>query len=157
MSSESAPNALAKLLGYAGLAPFILLAALLWITKTDQLAALLWIGQTYLHSWLAMALTSYAALIATFLGGIHWGIAATQPQAVRRFHLIWGITPSLVAWIGLIMPAHAGLPLIAVLLVACYFVDRNSYAKAGWSAWLPMRLQLTIVAVLSCLLGAGAI
>jgi Protein of unknown function (DUF3429) len=165
MSSVSAPNALAKRLGYAGLAPFILLPALLWITKTDQLAALLWIGQAYLHSWLAMALTSYAALIATFLGGIHWGIAGGMANDIgagslrtqRNFHLIWGVTPSLIAWIGLIMPAHAGLPLIAALLMACYFVDRSSYAKAGWSAWLPMRLQLTIVATLSCLIGAGTI
>ncbi len=139
------PDALALRLGYAGLIPFVLLAALLWIVQTD------------LRPWLTIALTAYAALIATFLGGIHWGIAATQPGAARRFHLIWGISPSLVAWLGLIMPAYAGLPLIAALLVACYLVDRKSYAAAGWSEWLPLRLRLTVVAVLSCLIGAGAI
>lgn len=139
------PSATALRLGYGGLIPFVLLAFLLWIVQTD------------LRPWLTIALTSYAALIATFLGGIHWGIAATQPQAARRFHLIWGITPSLIAWIGLIMPAYAGLPLIAALLVVCYFVDRKSYPAAGWSEWLPMRLKLTIVATLSCLIGAGAI
>ena len=149
MSSISAPDAIAKRLGYAGLIPFVLLALLLWIVEPD------------LRPWLTIALTSYAALIATFLGGIHWGIwgsvAAQQPPSQRSFHLIWGITPSLIAWLALIMPAYAGLPLIAALLVACYLVDRKTYAQAGWAAWLPMRLRLTVVAVLSCLIGAGAI
>ena len=145
MPYSSAPDPLAQRLGYAGLIPFVLLASLLWIVETD------------LRPWLTIALTSYAALIATFLGGIHWGIAAQQTFGQRSFHLIWGITPSLIAWLALIMPAYAGLPLIAVLLVACYVVDRKSYPAAGWSAWLPMRLQLTAVAVLSCLIGAGAI
>ncbi len=141
----ASPNTIAKRLGYAGLIPFVSLAVLLWIVQAD------------LRPWLTIALTSYAALIASFLGGIHWGIAATQPQPARSFHHIWGITPSLMAWLALIMPAYAGLPLIAALLIACYLVDRKSYPAAGWSAWLPMRLKLTVVAVLSCLMGAGAI
>ncbi len=145
----SAPDKLATRLGYAGLIPFVLLAALLWIVEPD------------LRPWLTIALTSYAALIATFLGGIHWGIAggmAEDTSATQRsFHQIWSITPSLIAWLALIMPAYAGLPLIAALLVACYLVDRNSYPAAGWSAWLPMRLKLTVVTALSCLIGAGAI
>jgi Protein of unknown function (DUF3429) len=149
MSYPSAPDRLATRLGYAGLIPFVLLAALLWIVQTD------------LRAWLTIALTSYAAVVATFLGGIHWAIggnmAAQQAVGQRRFHLIWGITPSLIAWLALIMPAYAGLPLTAALLAACYLVDRQSYPAAGWAAWLPMRLKLTVVAVLSCLIGAGAI
>ncbi len=149
MLSPSAPNKLATRLGYAGLIPFVLLALLLWIVEPD------------LRPWLTIALTSYAALIATFLGGIHWGIAGSISESAasshRSFSLLWGITPSLIAWLALIMPAYAGLPLIAALLVVCYLVDRKTYAQAGWSAWLPMRLRLTIVSVLSCLIGAGAI
>jgi hypothetical protein len=150
-NTSNTPDQLMRWLGYGGLVPFVGLAALLWIVEID------------LRPWLSIALTSYAALIATFLGGVHWGIAAnislSTPTAAsqRRFHLIWGITPSLIAWLGLIMPAYAGLPLIAVLLLACYFVDRNKYPAAGLAAWLPMRLQLTVIAVLSCLIGAGAI
>lgn len=145
MSYPTAPDSLATRLGYAGLIPFVLLASLLWIVQAD------------LRPWLTIALASYAALIATFLGGIHWGIAAQQSFGHRSFHLIWGVTPSIIAWLALIMPAYAGLPLIAALLVACYLVDRSSYPAAGWAAWLPMRLKLTVVAVVSCLIGAGAI
>jgi Protein of unknown function (DUF3429) len=150
-NTSNTPDQLMRWLGYGGLVPFVGLAALLWIVEID------------LRPWLSIALTSYAALIATFLGGVHWGIAANMSLSTpttasqRRFHLIWGITPSLIAWLGLIMPAYAGLPLISVLLLACYFVDRNKYPTAGLAAWLPMRLQLTVIAVLSCLIGAGAI
>jgi hypothetical protein len=142
---SSGPSRLATRLGYAGLIPCVLLAVLLWTVQADLLP------------WLSIALTSYAALIATFLGGIHWGIAAQRPHREQTLHYIWGVTPSLVAWLGLIIPAYAGLPLLATLLVVCYLVDRKSYAAAGWSAWLPMRLRLTAVAAGSCLIGAGAI
>jgi hypothetical protein len=143
--TSSTPSQLATRLGYAGLIPFVLLAALLWIVQAD------------LRPWLTIALTSYAALIATFLGGIHWGIAAQRPHHEQPFHYIWGITPSLIAWLALIMPAYAGLPLLAFLLAICYLVDLKSYAAAGWSGWLPMRLKLTAVSAGSCLIGAGAI
>lgn len=144
MLTPSAPSTLATRLGYAGLAPFVLLAALLWIVQAD------------LRPWLSLALSSYAALIASFLGGIHWGIAALRPLNEQAFHHLWGIAPSLIAWLALIMPAYAGLPLLAALLFVCYVVDRRAYATAGWSAWLPLRLHLTSIAVLSCLIGAGA-
>jgi hypothetical protein len=38
----------------------------------------------------------------------------------------------------------------------CYAVDRPSYVEAGLQEWLPLRLHLTLVAALSCLIGAAA-
>jgi len=49
-------------LGYAGLAPFVGLALLLWLVSPD------------LHPFVALALAAYGAAIVSFLGGIHWGI-----------------------------------------------------------------------------------
>jgi hypothetical protein len=121
------------------------------------LAALLWLVPPNLLPLLSVALTAYAALIASFLGGIHWGIAAQRPPHEQAFHHLWGIAPSLIAWPSLLMPAYAGLLLLAALLTVCYLVDRKTYASAGWGAWLPLRLRLTSVAALSCLIGAGAI
>ena len=150
----SAPPPLARKLGYAGLIPFVLLAALLWTVRAD------------VQAWVAIALVAYAASIASFLGAIHWGLAQRLAflqddvqngnNAARiRFHYIWGVTPSLMAWLAAIIPAYAGLPLLGLILSACYLVDRRTYAGAGMAFWLPMRLQLTVVAVLSCLLGAA--
>ena len=132
-------------LGYAGLIPFVLLAALLWLVD----AALL--------PFVAIALGAYAAAIASFLGGVHWGIGFMQGTQAGRFHFLWGVTPSLVAWLALVMPAYAALPLLGLLLVACYVVDVKTYPLVGLGDWLPMRLRLTVVATLSCVLGAAAL
>ena len=135
---------LVQRLGNAGLIPFVGLAGLMWLVSGD------------VHAFVAMALSAYAATIAAFLGGIHWGMGLPLDAPARRFHLVWGVVPSLVAWVALLMPAFAGLPLLALLLVVCYGVDRRTWAQWGWSAWLPLRARLTAVAVLSCLLGASA-
>jgi hypothetical protein len=52
------------------------------------------------------------------------------------------------------VPPSAGLLLLGLVLTTCYLIDRRSYPRVGWAAWLPMRLQLTAVAALSCALGA---
>jgi hypothetical protein len=133
-------------LGYAGLIPFVGLALLLWLVSAD------------LHPFVALSLAAYGAVIVSFLGGIHWGIglryAATEDPG-HSFHLIWGVAPPLMAWIALLMPAYAGLPLLGLVMVACYAVDRKTWANAGLAHWLPLRLRLTIVATLSCVFGAA--
>jgi Protein of unknown function (DUF3429) len=143
MSDPHLPSPLARRLGYAGLLPFVLLAALLWIVRADA------------QGFVAIALAGYGAVVASFLGGIHWGLAARMPQQQATFHYIWGVVPSLLGWVAVVMPAYAGLPLLGLILLVCYLVDRRSYPQAGWTAWLPMRLQLTVVAMLSCVLGAA--
>ena len=74
------------------------------------------------------------AVIVSFLGGIHWGIglryAATETPG-HAFHLVWGTVPPLLAWVAIMMPAFAGLPLLGLVLVACYAVDRKTWADAG--------------------------
>ncbi len=141
-----APETLILRLSYLGLVPFVLLAALMWLVPAD------------LHPFIAIALVSYAGVVAAFLGGIHWGIAL-QPKTLNpadaAWHLGWGVVPSLVAWVAVVMPAFAGLPLLGLLLVACCVVDFKTWPRAGLAAWLPMRLRITVVAVICCLLGAA--
>jgi hypothetical protein len=48
------------------------------------------------------------------------------------------------------------LPLLGFVLIGCYVMDRRTWPAAGLAPWLPMRLQLTIVASLSCFWAAGA-
>jgi Protein of unknown function (DUF3429) len=150
------PNdtALARTLGYAGLIPFVLLAALLWLVRSE------------LQAWVAIALAGYAALIASFMGGVHWGIAwlaqhhaapAAAPHHAQRRHLLWGVVPSLLAWPGLLMPPFAGLAWLGFVLVLCYLADRSLYAHAGLQHWLTLRFRLSAVAALSCFVGAGAL
>ena len=131
-------------LGYGGLIPFVVLALLLWIVTPEA------------HPYVALALSGYAATITSFLGGIHWGIGLRHNAPQRTFHMVWGVVPSLVSWVAVIMPAYAGLPVFGLILIACYLVDRKTWPEAGLREWMTMRFRLTLVSTLACLLGAGA-
>lgn len=131
-------------LGYAGLAPFVLLTVLMWLVRPE------------LHPFVAIALTSYGAMVASFLGGIHWGLGFRLGAGAPRIHFVWGVVPSVLAWVAVVMPAYAGLPLLGLVLLACYLVDRKTWPAAGAGHWLTLRFRLTVVATLSCLLGAAA-
>ena len=137
------PGANSLRLGYAGLLPFVLGAVLLWVVRADA------------HPYVAIALSAYAGVIVSFLGGIHWGLGfrARSPEPAR---FVWGVIPSLVAWIAIVMPPYAGLVVHGVMLVVCYLVDRRVYPVHGLDAWLTLRFRLTAVASTSCFLGAAA-
>jgi hypothetical protein len=98
-------------------------------------------------------------VIVSFLGGIHWGIGFRNAITMHNappVHFVWGVIPSLLAWVGVMMPAFAGLPLLGAVLIACYVMDRRTWPAAGLGQWLTLRLHLTIVSSLSCFFAAGA-
>ena len=68
---------------------------------------------------------------------------------------MWGVVPSLLAWIAVIMPPYAGLVLHGLMLLVCYAVDRRVYPVQGAAHWLTLRFRLSTVAALSCFLGAA--
>ena len=136
------PAPLALKLGYVGLLPFVAGALLAWTVRADA------------HPYVIAALSAYAAVIVSFLGGIHWGFGFRRPDAPpARF--VWGVVPSLVAWVAVVMPPYAGLVLHGVMLVACYLVDRRIYPIEGAAHWLTLRFRLSPVAALCCFLGAA--
>ncbi|WP_397535854.1 DUF3429 domain-containing protein [Roseateles sp.] len=139
-------NPLALRLGYAGLLPFVFGALLVWLLAGYDLDA---------HAFAALALSCYAAVVISFLGGIHWGLGFRQTETSAR-PFVWGVVPSLLAWVAVVMPAYAGLVVHGVVLVLCYLVDRRSYPALGAAAWLTLRFRLSAVASLSCFLGAAA-
>jgi hypothetical protein len=140
----SSPPSWARLLGIAGLLPFVAGAMLPWADRDLAETA---------HAGFALA--AYAATIAAFLGGVHWG-PALRAGGLAPVPLLWGVMPQLAGWLALLLPTSASLLTCAAVLVACYAADRRLYPEAGLAAWLPMRLQLTVIAATSCLLGAAA-
>lgn len=124
--------------------PFVAGAASIWALH-DPVASLR----------AGFVLVAYAATIAAFLGGVHWG-PALRAGGRAPVPLIWGVLPQLAGWSALVMPVQAGLLTCAAVLAACYAADRRLYPGEGLAAWLPMRLHLTVGAVASCVLGAAA-
>ena len=90
-------------------------------------------------SWLAAtALLTYAAVIVSFLGGIHWGLAMRQQRAPRGW-LTWGVLPGLLAWAGLLLNSAWGLLLMAASLIVCYVVDAQIYRPLQLGGWMVLR------------------
>ena len=127
-------------LGYGGLIPFVAGAALTGLLAPES------------RPLAAATLSAYAAVIVSFLGGIHWGIGF-RDGTPRLF--LWGVVPSLVAAAALLLPPHHGLLIHGVMLLLCYAVDRRVYPAHGLQPWLRLRWRLSLVAATSCFVGAA--
>jgi uncharacterized membrane protein YidH (DUF202 family) len=131
-------ESIARLLGYAGLAPFVTFSLGCWVPLpfvTDALSVLI----------------AYAAIILSFMGAIHWGIAMSTADKGGSYHLIISVIPALVAWVALIMPAAMGLATLILGFIALYLYDVAVEEPQGLPGWyIPMRRNLTIV-VTPCL------
>lgn len=134
--------AFALRLGYLGLAPFAIGALLVWLVRAEALP------------YAAQALSAYAAIVVSFLGGIAWGLALRAGDASSRVW-VWGVVPPVVAWVAVMMPASSGLVLGGAMLVAGWLVDRRVYAAQGAGAWLTLRFRVGIGAALCCFIAAA--
>jgi hypothetical protein len=140
-SDLTEPSRMAWALGLAGLIPFVGLAALQWVSPPG------W------RMLAASALLGYGALIVSFLGGIHWGLAMREPPVPAQ-RLLWGIAPSLLGWLALLLDSPWGQGVLALSLLLCLWVDQSAYLHRGLRAWLPLRRLLTAFATVSVLAGA---
>jgi len=143
-ASAGEPSTAALRYGYAGLLPFVGGAVLVWLVRAE------------LRAHVALALATYGAVIVSFLGGIHWGLAM-GPAAGSPGRFGWAMVPPLVAWVGVLMPPSAGLVVMGVMLVVCYLADRRLYLSTGHARWLTLRFRLSAVAALSCFLAAAGV
>ncbi len=133
-------------LGYGGLLPFLLLAP---ASLFDPHHTRIW----------SDALLSYAAVILSFVGALHWGFAMSLPDLSARWRtrcFAWSVVPALLAWAAfLLSPLLTSILLVSGFL-AHYWQDRCLVAAGHLPAWyLPLRFRLTTVACLC--LTAGAI
>lgn len=95
----------AWLLGLAGLLPFAG-AALAVFAAPDS-----W------HGFAEGALITYGAVILSFLGAVHWGLALRAPPEEAPMgpaRLILGVVPALIAWLALLLPDVFALTLLTL-------------------------------------------
>lgn len=136
LETQAWPSALVRWLGYGGLVPFVGGALGVGLLNAP-------------HSAIAAnALASYGATIGSFLGAIYWGLGMRE-TAPGSGWAVWGVTPSLVAWVALQLPSSPGMVVLGLLLLTCYAVDRKAYPRYALAHWLPMRLHLTVIASLA--------
>lgn len=134
-------------LGYGGLIPFL---ALTPASLLDQHHGALW----------SDALYAYGAIILSFIGALHWGLAMSQPELSERQRsawFAWSVVPALIAWPAILFSPPLAAPLLVFGFIAHYLQDRRLTRQARLPDWyLPLRLRLTSVAVVCLVAGIFA-
>jgi hypothetical protein len=132
--------------GLAGLLPF--LACALLPLATDAA----W------HPLAQQALVAYGAVILTFVGAIHWGIALMAPRHPASAACFgWSVVPALWGWLALFPSFIASLALLGAGFIVQLAVDYRAAGALGLPAWyLALRSLLTSGVLLSLLLASLA-
>jgi hypothetical protein len=131
-----AKERMAKRLSYAGLVPFVGLAAwLLWSSP----GATEWNG-------VLTALRGYAIAILSFVAGIRWGGAFQSEKAPRIF--LVSIIPSLIAWMTVFLSPVLALAILAMTFAAQGAWDVIAAQNGEVPAWYgELRMRITVLAV----------
>ncbi len=132
---------LAQVLGYGGLIPFLVGAVLVVLLGNHPL---LGVDPVFFVS-------SYAAVILSFVGAVHWGVALAGPAGPikARFMLGLSVVPALVGWMALLAgPESASAVLVlGVAFIGWWLYERLVPGKHLLARWyLRLRLQLSAVA-----------
>jgi len=116
-------------LGYAGVLPVAGLLVLAWSSATWQ------------HQAVNSA-TIYAALILSFLGGIHWGFATSGFASSK--HFLISVVPSLWAWS--VFAATDFFTILGIIfgLITFLVYEQSCDLLEKYPEWyLPLRKHLT--------------
>ena len=134
-------------LGYGGLIPFLVLTP---VSLLDYHYGALW----------SDALYAYGAIILSFIGALHWGLAMSLPELSERQRsalFVWSVVPALIAWPAVLFSPPIAAPLLVFGFIAHYLQDRRLARQASLADWyLPLRLRLTSVAVVCLIAGVFA-
>lgn len=125
----------ATVLGYAGLLPFLAATAAIFSSDPTVSGPALY------------ALTVYAAVILSFMGAVHWGLAMQSDRAAARWQLAASVVPLLAACLlVVVLPPHSALiglgVAFLVLLGADLLAVRQGLAP-GW--YTRLRVPLTVL------------
>ena len=140
------PRAVAWL-GYGGLLPFLVLTP---ASLLDHHHGAVW----------ADALYAYGAIILSFIGALHWGLAMSLSELSERqrsARFTWSVVPALIAWPAVLFSPPLAAPLLVFGFITHYLQDRRLAHQAKLADWyLPLRLRLSSVAVICLTAGAFA-
>ena len=137
----------ASILGYSGTIPFISLAVILLLANTS-------FTTPAASALAASALHIYGAIILSFLGGLHWGRIACNPdiKPSDKWFLIYSVLPSLIGWSSYLLAdiwQDTALMLIAGFIIS-YLIDIRFIKLVTWQSWMkPLRTNLTFIACFS--------
>lgn len=137
-SKGDAVPVLAAQLGYAGLIPFVLLAIASWVFSKE------------FHTQIHTALLSYAAIILSFMGAVHWGLAIAGRAEIESWQLGLSVLPPLVAWFASLAPPMINYSILILAFIGLCLFDGHMVKAGKAPPWYSsLRIPLTTVVVIS--------
>lgn len=130
----------ALVLGLAGLLPFWGLAISMLMIDPEMKVGVV------------RAEIGFGAVILSFLGGIHWGLAVMNKQSADWSRLGWGVTPSLLGWGALFLPPVWGLTLLLCGFVAAAVIDYRTFTDDKATQWFASLRTVLSIGAISALL-----
>ncbi|MDA9137328.1 DUF3429 domain-containing protein [Pelagibacterales bacterium] len=130
------------ILGTLGLIPFVVIFAAYFISPPEE----------KVYEFLTYLFVAYAAIIASFLGGIQWGMIISRADLLFNigFPLTMSVVPALLAWSALLV-LHSltfSLILIIVSFLFATATDFYLYNKKATPYWfLNTRVPLSVLVV----------
>jgi len=132
----------ALILGLLGLIPFFAPVVTLWN------------GDPMLVGGALSLQFGYAAVILSFLGGVHWGRAlAGDRYGPTGPRLLWSVLPSLLGWVLLLTPDISVKLIGFIIAFALAFLVDIKAVKAGmFPVWYGTLRKILTIGVLAALL-----
>lgn len=141
-TTRASASTVASWIGYAGLIPFV--ASL----------ALCYLGDPPAQQFGIRALGAYAAVILSFIGGIHWGVATQKTTDETVGWYLGSVIPSLLGWLALLLRPSATMAVLLLCFLAWFVYERMTPIARTFPAWfVRLRLRLTSGAVVTLMLG----
>ena len=127
-------------LGFAGLIPFWFVALGYWFLDAE-------------NKELALnAQINYGAIILSFLGASHWGLAIADRRLATWPRMIWGVSPSLIGWSATFLEPFFAYQVLLAGLSFAFFVDCKIFRmQEDWNWYQRLRVWLTLGAISSIL------
>lgn len=117
---------MARILGYAGLIPFVLVA----------------VGHLLGRPVAGLGL-AYGAVILSFLGGIQWGTALRMDSGQHR--LVASVVPSLIGWMALMFTQPFSSVMLIGGLAGQWLYDWRHQEGADWpEGFMTLRTHLSL-------------
>ena len=130
-------------IGLAGVAPFLLAAIGAWTLPGDLADAM------------RQATRAYAAVILSFVGATHWGMALARAadgrsEEISFQRLGWSVAPAIVGCVAQFMVPLPALILLILAFWIAFLVDVRAVAAGLFPRWyVRLRQLLTALVVLS--------
>lgn len=122
-------------------------------------ALAVWLAPPAFAAWSQHALVTYAMVILSFVGALHWGFTMKTPSMSERERwtwMGWSVVPALAAFGAGMLPYRLAIALLVVTFVVHLGLDHRFAAVSGLPGWF-LRLRRGLTAVVVVTLAAAAL